>query len=132
MSMTDPIADLLTRLRNGQMARHTTVQIPASRIKAEIVKILQEEGYIESFGVEGDGPKQQIKVELKYLRGGKGAIEGIERVSSPGRRVYCGKDEIPKVLNGLGINILSTSKGLMTGGACRKEGVGGEILCNIW
>ena len=132
MSMTDPIADLLTRIRNGQMARHTTVNIPASKIKAEIVKILLDEGYLDSFEVAEEVPRSQIRVNLKYTHEGQGAIEGLQRVSSPGRRVYCGKDEIPKVLNGLGITIVSTSKGVMTGGACRKQGVGGEVLCSIW
>ena len=132
MSMTDPIADLLTRIRNGQMARHATVDVPASKIKAEIVKILHQEGYLDGFEVAGDDPRKQIRVSLKYTDEGSGAIEGLQRVSTPGRRVYCGKDEIPKVLGGLGITIISTSKGVMTGGACRKQGVGGEVLCSIW
>lgn len=132
MSMTDPIADLLTRIRNARMARHRELTVPASRMKVAIVKILKDEGYLESFKVADDGPQGAITIQLKYTGDGASAITGLERVSKPGRRVYCGKDEIPKVLGGLGITILSTSKGIMTGSACRTEGVGGEILCNIW
>ena len=132
MSMTDPIADLLTRIRNARMARHRELTVPASRMKVAIVKIRKDEGYIESFKVAEDGPQGAITIQLKYAGDGASAITGLERVSKPGRRVYCSKDEIPKVLGGLGITILSTSKGIMTGSACRTEGVGGEILCNIW
>ncbi len=132
MSMTDPIADLLTRIRNAIQAKHATVQVPSSRIKAEIVRILKDEGYVEDFSVEDDDRQGQISIRLKYQSSGERTITGMERVSRPGRRVYCGKDEIPKVLNGLGITILSTSKGVMTGSACREVGVGGEILCNVW
>ena len=132
MSMTDPIADLLTRIRNARMARHKDLDVPASRMKVAIVKILKDEGYIDSFKVSEDGPQGAIKVHLKYGPDGASAITGIQRVSTPGRRVYCGKDDIPKVLGGLGVTIVSTSKGVMTGSACRSSGVGGEILCNIW
>lgn len=132
MSMTDPIADLLTRIRNARMAKHEEMMIPTSRMKVEIVKILREEGYIDGFDVDEDGAKGQIHVRLKYGKTGESAITGLQRVSTPGRRVYCRKDEIPKVLGGLGITILSTSKGIMTGAACRKLGVGGEVICNIW
>jgi small subunit ribosomal protein S8 len=132
MSMTDPIADLLTRIRNAYMAKHDTVNVPASRMKAEIVKILGNEGYIAGFDVSKDDRQGMIRVHLKYGSGGERAITGLQRVSTPGRRVYCGKDEIPRVLDGLGITILSTSKGIMTGSTCRKLGVGGEVLCNIW
>ena len=132
MSMTDPIADLLTRIRNGLMARHPTVTVPVSRMKLEIAKILAHEGYIESYAVDEGVAHGVISIRLKYESGGRRAITGLERVSRPGRRVYRGKDEIPSVLNGLGITILSTSRGVMTGKTCREQGVGGEVLCNVW
>lgn len=132
MSMTDPIADLLTRIRNGQMAKHRTVKIPASRIKLEIVRILKDEGFVEDFGVSQDSSQGTIEVDLKYSDAGVPAISGIERLSRAGRRVYRSKGEIPSVLNGLGITVVSTSKGLMTGSACRTAGVGGEVLCSVW
>lgn len=132
MSMTDPIADLLARIRNALTAKHDGLDVPASRMKVEIVKILKQEGYIVDFGVGGDGPGRKIHIDLKYGHNGNRAISGLQRVSTPGRRIYCGKNEIPKVLNGLGITILSTSKGVMTGTTCREQGVGGEVLCNVW
>ncbi len=132
MSMTDPIADLLTRIRNAQLARHATVDVPASRMKSAIVKILAEEGYIDGFAEAGEGTGAKLRIHLKYGHGGQRAISGVERVSRPGRRVYRGKDAIPKVLDGLGITIVSTPKGVLTGSACRRLGVGGEILCNVW
>ena len=132
MSMTDPVSDLLTRIRNAAGAKHAEVRVPASRMKTEIVKILEAEGYLDDYTVDQDGPQGSIKIQLKYVRTGDRAITGLERVSRPGRRVYCGKDEIPKVLNGLGITIMSTSKGVMTGSACRRLGIGGEVLCNVW
>ena len=132
MSMTDPIADLLSRIRNAFTAKHDGLDVPASRMKVEIVKILKEEGYINDFGVGGDGVARKIHIDLKYGRDGNRAISGVQRVSTPGRRIYCGKNEIPKVLNGLGITILSTSRGVMTGTSCREQGVGGEVLCNVW
>ena len=132
MSMTDPISDLLTRIRNAAGAKHAEVRVPASRMKAEVVKILRAEGYIGDYSVESDGPQGSINIQLKYVHRGERAITGLERVSRPGRRVYCGKDEIPKVLNGMGITIMSTSKGVMTGSACRRLGIGGEVLCNVW
>jgi len=132
MSMTDPIADLLTRIRNAQMARHDSLDVPASRMKVSIVKILKDEGYLENFKVVEEGPQGILRIHLKYGPGGEKGITGMERVSRPGRRVYCGKDEIPRVLDGLGVTILSTPKGVLTGTACRKLGVGGEILCNVW
>jgi len=132
MSMTDPIADLLARIRNAQMAKHASLKVPASRMKVEIVKILKDEGYLEDYALSGEGHRQLINITLGYDRDGIRTITGLERVSKPGRRVYCGKDEIPDVLNGLGITIMSTSMGVMTGKACRDQGVGGEILCNIW
>jgi small subunit ribosomal protein S8 len=132
MSMTDPIADLLTRIRNALLARHATVAIPASRMKLAIVKILRQEGYIEDFELDEATGHGLISIRLKYATGGRKAITGLERVSRPGRRIYRGKDEIPNVLDGLGITILSTSKGVMTGRTCREQGVGGEVLCNVW
>jgi len=130
--MTDPIADLLTRIRNALMARHPTVTVPTSRMKVEIAKILKQEGYIESFELDEATDHGVISIRLKYESGGRKAITGLERVSRPGRRVYRGKDDIPSVLNGLGITILSTSRGVMTGKHCREQGVGGEVLCNVW
>ena len=132
MSMTDPIADLLTRIRNAQQARHKTVDVPSSKMKVAIVAILADEGFVDSFKVLEEGVQGTIRVSLKYGSGGERAIQGVERVSRPGRRVYCGKDEIPKVLDGLGLTILSTPKGVLTGNACRRLGVGGEVLCNVW
>ena len=132
MSMTDPISDLLARIRNALTAKYAALDVPASRMKIEIVKILKNEGYIKNFDVGGQQPTPLIRIELKYLPDGERAISGMERVSKPGRRIYCGKDEIPKVLNGLGITILSTSKGVMTGSTCHDQGVGGEVICNIW
>lgn len=132
MSMTDPIADLLTRIRNGLQAKHVTVDVPASKLKVAIVQILAAEGYVEGSETFEEGPQEMIRIRLKYASSGARVVTGLERVSRPGLRVYCGKDEIPKVLGGLGINILSTPRGILTGNASRKAGVGGEILCNIW
>jgi small subunit ribosomal protein S8 len=132
MSMTDPIADLLTRIRNGLKAKHVTVDVPASKLKVAIVQILVAEGYVEGSETFEEGPQTMIRIRLKYASSGARVVTGLERVSRPGLRVYCGRDEIPKVLGGLGINILSTPKGILTGNASRKAGVGGEILCNIW
>ena len=132
MSMTDPISDLLTRIRNALQAKHASVAVPASRMKVEVVKILKHEGYIDDFELVTDERQGKIDIRLKYLHDGTRSITGMQRVSRPGRRVYCGKDEIPQVLNGLGITIMSTSKGVMTGHACREQGVGGEVLCNVW
>ena len=131
MSMTDPVADLLTRIRNSLMARHNAATVPYSRVKAEIVKILNEEGYISGFKVDEQKPFSMLNIELKYDSNRQPAIRTIKRISKPGRRVYSGKDEIPQVLAGLGINILSTSRGMLTGKRAREQGVGGEILCEI-
>ena len=132
MSMTDTIADLLTRIRNAHMAKHREVRVPASKMKLDIVKILKDEGYITDFESIADSHQGSIRVELKYLPSGIPAIRGMERVSRPSRRVYRGKGEIPKVLNGLGVVIVTTPAGVLTGRACRERGVGGEVLCNIW
>ncbi|RMG96122.1 MAG: 30S ribosomal protein S8 [Deltaproteobacteria bacterium] len=131
MSMTDPIADMLTRIRNAVMARHADVRIPASKLKIAIADILKREGYIENFEVEEDGPRKWIKVDLKW-DGKQNAIEGLERISKPGQRQYAGRSDLPKVRNGLGILIVSTSRGVMTDHDARKAGVGGELLCSIW
>ena len=130
--MTDPIADLLTRLRNALQSRHTKVEVPSSRLKLEIARILKEEGYIHNFKKMEDDKQGVIRIFLRKGPHGEEAIEGLERVSRPGCRIYCGKDEIPRVRGGLGINILSTSKGVMTGRQALQTGVGGEVLCNIW
>jgi small subunit ribosomal protein S8 len=132
MSMTDPIADLLTRIRNAQVAKHKTVNVPASRMKVAIVTILADEGFVDSYKLVESAVQGTISIQLRYGHGGERAIQGLERVSRPGRRVYCGKDEIPKVLDGLGLTILSTPRGVMTGTSCRRLGVGGEVLCNVW
>ena len=134
--MTDPIADMLARIRNATLARHTRVDMPSSRLKVEIAKILQNEGYIQGFSVlepqAGDRPHAQLRVFLKYGPRGERVITGIERVSRPGRRVYFGREEVPDVLAGLGTSILTTSRGVMTGREAVKVGVGGEVLCNVW
>jgi small subunit ribosomal protein S8 len=132
--MTDPIADMLTRIRNAVTAKHTRVDIPASRIKADIARILQDEGYIQSFKLLDDGSPQgrTLRLFLKYGPHGERLITGIERISRPGRRVYLGRQDVPDVLAGLGTNILTTSRGVMTGRQAVKAGVGGEVLCNIW
>ena len=136
--MTDPISDMLARLRNAVSAKHTRVDVPASKLKAEIARILQDEGYIQGFrlveetGQLGRQPQQLIRMFLKYGPRGERVITGVARVSRPGRRVYLGVDEVPQVLGGLGTSILTTSHGVMTGRAARKAGIGGEVLCNVW
>jgi len=132
MSMTDPVADFLTRVRNASHARHPRVDVPASRLKKDIAKILMREGFIKGYNlIEFEG-KIYIRILLKYREDGKSVFDGIERISRPGLRKYVGKDEIPRVLDGLGITILTTSKGLMTGKQAKQLGLGGEVLCNIW
>ncbi len=134
--MTDPIADMLTRLRNATIARHTRVDMPSSRLKVEIARILENEGYIQGFKVfevlPGERVQAQLRVTLKYGPRGERVITGIQRVSRPGRRVYFGRDDVPDVLAGLGTSILTTSRGVMTGRQAVKAGVGGEVLCNVW
>jgi len=132
MSVTDPIADMLTRLRNALSARHPKVDIPASNLKVELARILKEEGYINTYRVADEDGKRVIKLYLKYQSDSSPVISRIERVSKPGRRVYTGSKEVPAVIGGMGINVLTTPKGVMTGKKARKEGVGGEILCNVW
>jgi small subunit ribosomal protein S8 len=136
--MTDPISDMLTRIRNGVAAKHTRVDMPASRLKAEIARILQDEGYIHSFKTVDetpDGartPQRVLRIFLKYGPHGERVITGLQRISRPGRRVYFGRNDVPDVLAGLGTSILTTSRGVMTGRAAVKAGVGGEVLCNVW
>jgi small subunit ribosomal protein S8 len=137
--MTDPIADMLTRIRNAVSAKHAHVDLPASKLKAEIARILRDEGYIQGYReVEvpaekaGRAPRRLIRIVLKYGPRGEKVITGLERISRPGRRVYLGVEDVPPVLGGLGTNILTTSRGVMTGRAAVKAGVGGEVLCNVW
>ena len=137
--MTDPIADMLTRIRNAVTARHARVEMPASKLKSEIAKILQDEGYIAGFKMvetaadrPGKAARLLMRMFLKYGPGGEKAISGIERVSRPGRRIYVNRETVPPVLGGLGVCILTTSRGVMTGRAAQQAGVGGEILCNVW
>ena len=132
MQITDPIADMLTRIRNAGSARHETVDIPNSKMKKAIAEILLEEGYIKSFQLIDDGTQGVIRITLKYLPGKEKAIQGLRRVSKPGLRVYAGADELPQVLRGLGIAIISTSKGIMTDKAARANNVGGEVLAFVW
>ena len=132
MTTSDPIADMLTRIRNAMVARHPKVDVPASRLKTDIAKILKDEGYIANFKLTEDGSKKSIRIYLKYTPGNVPVISRIERVSRPGCRVYVGARSVPRVLGGLGINILTTPRGVMTGSAARKEGVGGEVLCHVW
>ena len=132
MQITDTIADLLTRIRNANSAKHDTVQIPASNMKKAICQILVDEGYIKSFSVEEDGKQGVITVNLKYLEGKQPVIQGLRRVSKPGLRIYSSVEDMPKVMKGLGIAIISTSKGVMTDREARKQNVGGEVLAFIW
>ncbi|HEX8171207.1 MAG TPA: 30S ribosomal protein S8 [Thermoanaerobaculia bacterium] len=134
MSMTDPIADMLTRIRNGITSHHERVEMPSSKLKVEVARILKSEGFISNYKVvEEDGkPQATLRVYLKYSDDGEPVIHGIERVSRPGRRVYRGKEDIPKVLGGLGLAIVSTSKGVLSGAEAARTGVGGEVLCQVW
>ena len=134
MSMTDPIADMLTRIRNGITSRHDRIELPTSKLKVEVARILKSEGFIANFKeVSEDGkPQGTLRVYLKYSEDGEPVIHGIERVSRPGRRVYRGKEEIPAVLGGLGLAIVSTSKGVLSGTEAARQGVGGEVLCQVW
>ena len=131
MSMTDPIADMLTRIRNGSKAKFEKVDIPSSKLKREIAKVLKEEGFIKNFKVVAEGQFEIIRVFLKYDPSRKGVIH-IRRVSRPGRRVYRGSEDIPSVMSGLGISVLSTAKGILTDKAARKAHIGGEVLCQVW
>lgn len=132
MSMTDPIGDMLTRIRNANMVKHESVEMPSSKMKIEIAKILKREGYIRDFRYYKFQNKFNLKVFLKYGEKQARTLLGLRRVSKPGRRIYSGKDTIPKVLGGLGVAIVSTSQGIMTDKDARKAGIGGEILCQVW
>ena len=135
MSMTDPVADFLTRVRNGITAAHSTVDIPSSKLKHELARILTEQGYIDGFSVEAptpERPAELIRVQLKYTEDRRSAISGLKRVSRPGQRTYVGHSDIPKVLGGMGTAIVSTSSGVMTGHEARQAGVGGEVVAHVW
>ena len=132
MSVSDPVADMLTRIRNAVMARHDDVTMPVSRMRLYIAKILKQQGFVKDYEVMGNRPKRQLKVYLKYDESGQPAIAGLERVSKPGLRVYSVAGEIPRVFGGLGMAIVSTSKGVMTGQQAYRQGIGGELLCLIW
>ncbi len=130
MSMTDPISDMLARIKNAQAVRKRTVAMPSSNLKVSIAKVLKDEGYIREYRVESEGVKSELQIELKYVEG-RGVIDRLDRYSKPGRRRYFGKDEVPTVLNGLGVAIISTSNGVMTDAQARSEGQGGEVLCLV-
>jgi small subunit ribosomal protein S8 len=132
MTMTDPIADMLTRVRNASSVQHDTVDIPASNIKKEIARILLEEGYIKGYDVIEDGKQGLIRMQLKYGKNGEKVITGIKKISKPGMRVYADRNNVPKVLNGIGISVISTSKGIVTDKQARELGVGGEGICYVW
>jgi small subunit ribosomal protein S8 len=132
MTMTDPIADMLTRIRNANMSYQDEVAIPRSRLKEDIARVLEREGYVSSFRVEGDPPKQRIVIEMKYGPERERTISGLKRVSRPGRRVFANRGRLPRVLGGLGVAILSTSQGLMTDRQAARNGIGGEVLCYVW
>jgi len=132
MSMTDPIADMLTRIRNACQAKHKRVDIPASNLKREIARVLAECRFIDNFAFVGDGNQGKLRLFLRYGESSASVIQGLQRISKPGLRQYASKDKIPRVLRGLGVSIVSTSRGVMTDREARKAGVGGEILCNVW
>ena len=132
MTLTDPIADMLTRIRNACMARKREVDIPSSRMNVEIAKILKDEGYIKNFKVIDDRLQGVLNIKLKYTEDNENVITDLKRISKPGCRIYCKKESIPKVLDGLGVVIVSTSKGIFTGKKCEEYGIGGEIICQIW
>lgn len=132
MAVNDPIADFLTRVRNAQMAKHASVEIPHSKMKAEIARILKEEGYVNDVSEKGSGVEKRLVVELKYGPDGRRGITGLRRMSRPGRRVYRKQTNIPRVLDGLGVAILSTSQGILTDHAARRAGIGGEVLCFVY
>ena len=132
MSVTDPIADMLTRVRNALMANHEEVAMPSSRVKQEIARILKQEGFIHGYEVSQEGPKQQMRIMLKYTEERRPVLSGLRRVSRPGRRLYARRDDIPRVKGGFGFAILSTSKGMMTGEEAYQAGLGGEVVCYIW
>ena len=131
--LTDPVADMLTRIRNANKALHETVEMPSSKLKEEIARILKEEGYVREYRVEQDArPYKVLVIELKYGRGRERVLTGLKRISKPGRRIYAGKDALPRVLGGMGTAILSTSRGVITSRTAEREGVGGEVICFVW
>ena len=131
--LTDPVADMLTRIRNANKALHETVEMPSSKLKEEIARILKEEGYVRDYRVEQDArPYKVLVIELKYGRGRERVLTGLKRISKPGRRIYAGKDALPRVLGGMGTAILSTSRGVITSRTAEREGVGGEVICFVW
>ena len=132
MSINDPVSDLLTRVRNGLSSRHEKIDVPSSRFKVELARILKEEGYIKNFKVLDDKGAGLLRLYLKYDDGGRPVIHGVSRISKPGRRLYRGKDALPEVLGGLGISIVSTSQGLLTGIDAKRRGIGGEVVCSVW
>lgn len=135
MSMSDPISDMLTRIRNAQMREHQTVSMPSSKVKVAIANVMKDEGYISDFQVLPENPQAVLQIKLKYVGGRRerrSVITGLQRVSRPGRRVYVAKDEVPWVLSGMGIAIMTTSKGIMTGQSARRQQVGGEVMCKVW
>lgn len=132
MVMTDPIADLLTRIRNANIVRHETVEVPSSNIKKAVANILVQEGYLKNIEEYADGAVSMLRLTMKYGQNKERVITGLKRISKPGLRVYCKNEEIPKVLNGLGVAIISTSKGILTDRDARKSGLGGEVICYIW
>ena len=132
MSVNDPIADFLTRIRNAHMAKHETVEMPHSKMKAELARILKQEGYVEDFSEQGTGAERKLAIRLKYGPDGQRAIAGLRRMSRPGRRVYRKQQNIPRVLDGLGVAILSTSQGILTDHEARRQGIGGEVLCFVY
>jgi small subunit ribosomal protein S8 len=132
MSMTDPISDMLTRIRNATTVRHDRTDVPASKMKLEIAKILKQEGFIRTFKLLEEGPQGLIRIYLKYAEDGEPVIHGLRRVSTPGRRVYCAADDLPKVQNGLGVAVVSTNRGVLTDEQARGLRVGGEVLCEVW
>ena len=130
--MTDPIADMLTRIRNGLQSRHAAVEMPASKLKSAIAEVLKDEGYIKGFQTTGEGATKTLKVELRYVGKNEPVVSGIKRISKPGLRVYSASGEIPRVFGGLGVAIVSTSRGVMSGAQARKMGIGGEVICHVW
>ncbi|RFT15905.1 MAG: SSU ribosomal protein S8p (S15Ae) [Candidatus Saccharicenans subterraneus] len=132
MSLTDPIADMLTRIRNAVRAKKKEINVPSSRLKVEIARILKEEGYIKNYKVIEDNKQGVLNIVLKYTDDNQSVISGLRRVSKPGCRIYCSRDSIPRVLDGLGVVIISTSRGLLTDKQCQEQGLGGEVLCEIW
>lgn len=130
--MTDPIADMLTRIRNAIQARHPSVEMPASKLKVAIAEVLKREGYIKGYSVVGEGPTRALKVELRYVGKNEPVLTGLKRISKPGLRVYSPAAEIPRVFGGLGVAIVSTSRGVMSGAEARKQRIGGEVLCHVW